>query len=599
MVESLKKRAKTKLYLHIVNQKQTAVRTMQIMSLIVSIVTIAAIIIYHGCYLRASVINFIRGLVYFSLAFYIVKYFVLMFYSLHKIEYIKKSWFECIIIAVLLLHFILYWFFGWDLFNFKQYENAYILCIQIYFLVIMLIELSKASTFIGNMNLSPPVLLMSSFFILIVIGTILLVLPRMTTHHISFTDALFTATSASCVTGLTVLSTAHDFTLQGQVVIMILMQLGGMSILSFATFFTTFLSRSFVGLRYQYLVKDMLSANRLSDSFSLLRQIILATFIIEASGVLMFYMYWRTTGFFDGTGTTFFYSLFHAVSAFNNAGFALWDASFNDAQICNSFFPQTIIMILVFLGGIGFVTISEFFNPAIIRERKKYRWKQLSPGTKIVLLTTFGIIIVGTLMFFTLEYNHSLAAKNTLIDKIFASMFQIISGRTAGFNIIDVNAISIPGMLLVMVIIFIGASPGSTGGGIKTTTFFVLIKSVMATIKGKQHIEFDKKTIPFSLVDKAYTIVVLSVGIIFTSVFVLALVEPETNLINIMFESISAFTTCGLSTNCQADFSNLGKLVLIVDMYIGRIGTLTMAYALGQRNKESRHTYPETYFMIG
>ena len=599
MAESLLQRTKTKLYLHIANRKQPVLRTMQILSFIVSVVTIAAIVIYHGCYLSASVISFIRGLVYFSLAFYIVKYFVLMFYSLHKIEYVKKSWFECVIIAILLLHFILYWLFGWDLFNFKQYENAYILCIQLYFFVIMLIELSKASTFIGKMNLSPPVLLMSSFFILIVMGTILLVLPRMTTHPISFTDALFTATSASCVTGLTVLSTAHDFTLQGQVVIMILVQLGGMSILSFATFFTTFLSRSYVGLRYQYMVRDMVSANKLSDSFSLLRQIILFTFIIEASGVLMFYMYWRTTGFFDGTGTTFFYSLFHAVSAFNNAGFALWDASFNDAQICNSFFPQTIIMILVFLGGIGFVTISEFFNPAVIRERKKYRWKQLSPGTKIVLLTTFGIIIVGSLLFFALEYNHSLAEKNTLVDKVFACMFQIISGRTAGFNIIDVNAISIPGMLLVMIIIFIGASPGSTGGGIKTTTFFVLMKSVMATIKGKQHIEFDKKTIPFSLVDKAYSIVVLSVGIIFASVFVLTLVEPETNFINIMFESISAFTTCGLSTNVQAAFSDMGKLVLVVDMYIGRIGTLTIAYALGQRNKESRHTYPETYFMIG
>ena len=599
MAESLLQRTKTKLYLHIANRKQPVLRTMQILSFIVSVVTIAAIVIYHGCYLSASVISFIRGLVYFSLAFYIVKYFVLMFYSLHKIEYVKKSWFECVIIAILLLHFILYWLFGWDLFNFKQYENAYILCIQLYFFVIMLIELSKASTFIGKMNLSPPVLLMSSFFILIVMGTILLVLPRMTTHPISFTDALFTATSASCVTGLTVLSTAHDFTLQGQVVIMILVQLGGMSILSFATFFTTFLSRSYVGLRYQYMVRDMVSANKLSDSFSLLRQIILFTFILEASGVLMFYMYWRTTGFFDGTGTTFFYSLFHAVSAFNNAGFALWDASFNDAQICNSFFPQTIIMILVFLGGIGFVTISEFFNPSVIRERKKYRWKQLSPGTKIVLLTTFGIIIVGSLLFFALEYNHSLAEKNTLVDKVFACMFQIISGRTAGFNIIDVNAISIPGMLLVMIIIFIGASPGSTGGGIKTTTFFVLMKSVMATIKGKQHIEFDKKTIPFSLVDKAYSIVVLSVGIIFASVFVLALVEPETNIINIMFESISAFTTCGLSTNVQAAFSDMGKLVLVVDMYIGRIGTLTIAYALGQRNKESRHTYPETYFMIG
>ena len=599
MAESKLQRTKTKLYLHIANRKQPVLRAMQILSFIVSVVTIAAIVIYHGCYISAFVISFIRGLVYFSLAFYIFKYFTLMFYSLHKLEYVKKSWFEFIIIAILLLHFILYWLFGWDLFNFKQYENAYILCIQLYFFVIMLIELSKASTFIGKMNLSPPVLLMSSFFILIVMGTILLVLPRMTTHPISFTDALFTATSASCVTGLTVLSTAHDFTLQGQVVIMILVQLGGMSILSFATFFTTFLSRSYVGLRYQYMVRDMVSANKLSDSFSLLRQIILFTFIIEASGVLMFYMYWRTTGFFDGTGTTFFYSLFHAVSAFNNAGFALWDASFNDAQICNSFFPQTIIMILVFLGGIGFVTISEFFNPAVIRERKKYRWKQLSPGTKIVLLTTFGIIIVGSLLFFALEYNNSLAEKNTLVDKIFACMFQIISGRTAGFNIIDVNAISIPGMLLVMIIIFIGASPGSTGGGIKTTTFFVLMKSVMATIKGKQHIEFDKKTIPFSLVDKAYSIVVLSVGIIFISVFVLTLVEPETNFINIMFESISAFTTCGLSTNVQSAFSDAGKLVLIVNMYIGRIGTLTIAYALGQRNKESRHTYPETYFMIG
>ena len=599
MADQLLQRTKTKIYLHIANRKQPVLTTMQILSFIVSVITIAAIIIYHGCYLSAPVISFIRGLVYLSLAFYIVKYFVLMFYSLHKIEYVKKSWFECIIIAILLLHFIMYWFFGWDLFNFHRYENAYILCIQLYFFIIMLIELSKVSTFLGKMNLSPPMLLMSSFFILIVMGTILLVLPRMTTHPISFTDALFTATSASCVTGLTVLSTAHDFTIQGQVVIMILVQLGGMSILSFATFFTTFLSRSFVGLRYQYMVRDMVSANKLSDSFSLLRQIILFTFVIEASGVLMFYMYWRTTGFFDGTGTTFFYSLFHAVSTFNNAGFALWDASFNDAQICNNFFPQTIIMILVFLGGIGFVTISEFFNPAVIRERKKYRWKKLSPGTKIVLLTTFGIIIVGSLLFFALEYNNSLAAKNTLIDKIFACMFQIISGRTAGFNIIDVNAISIPGMLLVMIIIFIGASPGSTGGGIKTTTFFVLMKSVMATIKGKQHIEFDKKTIPFSLVDKAYSIVVLSVGIIFASVFVLTLVEPETNFVNIMFESISAFTTCGLSTNVQAAFSDMGKLVLIVDMYIGRIGTLTIAYALGQRNKESRHTYPETYFMIG
>ncbi|MCQ2272569.1 MAG: hypothetical protein MJZ72_07280 [Bacteroidales bacterium] len=591
--------ARTKIDLHIVNSKDKVTRTMQWLSLLVSIVAIFSIIIYHGCYLSLAAVNVLYIIVYSSLAFYIFKYFLLMFYSLHKWDYIKNSWLEFGLIVFLLLHFILYSLFGFDLFHFNEYANVYMICIQLYFLIIMAIELSKVSTLLGKLNLSPPILLMLSFFILIVVGTLLLMLPRMTTHHISFIDALFTATSASCVTGLTVLSTANDFSFQGQVVIMILMQLGGMSILSFATFFTTFLSRSMVGLRYQYLIKDMISANKLSDSFSLLRQIILATVAIELSGVLMLYMYWRTTGFFEGQGTTFFYSIFHAISAFNNAGFALWDSSFRDAQISNSFFPQTIIMILVFLGGIGFVTISEFFNPVMIRQRKKYRWKKLSPGTKIVLLTTFGIIVVGTLLFFALEYNHSLRERNTLVDKIFASMFQIISGRTAGFNIIDVNAISLPGMLLVMLIIFIGASPGSTGGGIKTTTFFVLMKSVFATIKGKEHIEFEKRTIPFSLVDKAYSIVVLSIIIIFTSTFVLAIIEPLTPFVNLLFESVSAFTTCGLSTNCQYEFSDAGKAVLVADMYIGRIGTLTFAYALSRRNVESRHNYPETYFMIG
>ena len=590
---------KTKVNLHIVNSKYTVGKTMQILSLIVSVLTIAAIIIYHGFVISPTLVKIIRGLVFVSLAFYVFKYCISMFYSLHKWEFIKKSKFEFAIIFILVLHFLLFHFFGIDLLDIKKFENIYVLCVQLYFLVIMVIELAKASTMVAKVNLSPPVLMMGSFLALIVMGTILLSLPRMTTHSISFADALFTATSASCVTGLTVLSTANDFTIQGQIIIMLLVQLGGMSILSFATFFATFLSRSYVGLRYQYLVKDMMATDKLSDSFSMLRQIILATLIIESAGVLLFYMYWRTTGFFDGTGTTFFYSVFHTISAFNNSGFALWDASFMDAQVCNSYFPQTLIMILVFLGGIGFVTISEFFNPSAIRMRKKYKWKRLTPGTKIVLITTFGIIIVGTLLFFALEYNHSLAEKDTLIDKIFASMFQIISGRTAGFNIIDVNTISTPGMLLVMMIIFIGASPGSTGGGIKTTTFFVLMKSVMATIKGKQHIEFDKKTIPFSLVDKAYSIVVLSLGIILVSTFVLAIIEPKTDLINVMFESISAFTTCGLSTNCQYGFTDAGKFVLVADMYIGRIGTLTIAYALGKRSVESRHTYPEMYFMVG
>ncbi|MEG1555266.1 MAG: potassium transporter TrkG [Bacteroidales bacterium] len=574
---------------------------MQIFSIIFSVITIACIICYHGLYISYRFKNIIKLVVYCSLLFYILKYFLLIFYSLHKKAFIRKSWFEFLVICTLTLNFILYYVLQIDIniLNLYNFEEYYILFIQFYFLIIVMIELAKVSTSLGKINVSPPTLMMLSFFILIALGALLLMMPRMTTNGISFIDALFTSTSASCVTGLNVLSTSGAFTFKGQVVIMILIQLGGMSILSFATFFTTFLSRSYVGLRYQYLVKDLLSTNKLSDSFMLLREIIIATAIIEAIGVMLLYMYWRTTGFFDSNGETFFYAIFHTISAFNNAGFALWDSSFMNMEISNSYFPQTIIMILVFLGGIGFVTLRDFFNPQFIRERKKYKWKSLMPGSKIVLLTTFLIIILGTIIFFSVEFNNSLTEKTTLFDKMFASCFQVISARTAGFNIVDINMISVPGMLLIMLVMFIGASPGSTGGGIKTTTFFVLIKSVFATIKGKKHIEFDKKNISFDLVDKAYSIVIMSAIIILLSTFTLSILEPEADLVNLLFESISAFSTCGLSTNCQADFGNAAKFILILNMYIGRIGTLTVAFALSKRAKESRHQYPDTYFMIG
>ena len=220
-------------------------------------------------------------------------------------------------------------------------------------------------------------------------------------------------------------------------------------------------------------------------------------------------------------------------------------------------------------------------------------------GTQIALITSFVIIAVGTVLFFFMEYDNTLANRSSLFDKMFTALFQVTAGRTAGFNIVDVNAISVPMLMVVTLIIFIGASPGSTGGGIKTTTAFVIIKSLFATIKGKNKIEFHKKTIPFSLVDKSYSIVVMSLVFIFITVVSLGLLEPMIPLKNIIFESTSAFTTCGLSTGCIGSFSVAGKALLTFNMYLGRIGTLTFAYALSKRTKESRHEYPETYFMVG
>jgi Trk-type K+ transport system membrane component len=330
-----------------------------------------------------------------------------------------------------------------------------------------------------------------------------------------------------------------------------------------------------------------------------LREIIASTFIIEFIGALLLFIYWNTTGSFVSNGENIFYACFHAISAFNNAGFALWNQNFMNKAVIDCYFVQTIIMLLVFLGSIGFVTLSDFFNPRFIRERKKYRWKGLHIGTKIVLITTFSIILVATVLLLSIEYNHTLGIKGNFFEKAFAALFQVISGRTAGFNIVHVHQFGSPILLLIMVMMFIGASPGSTGGGIKVTTFFVLIKSVFATIRGKKYIEFQKKMIPFELVDKSYSIVFTSLLLIIVSTFCLSLIEPANDFSHLLFETISAFSTCGLSTGCSAEFGWGGKAILVLNMYIGRIGTLTLAFALSRRIKEGKHQYPETYFMVG
>lgn len=587
--------------LHVARYKDRVRSILRICSLLVSLVTIVCVISYHGFYISLQWKKIISGIIYGSLIFYIIKYLLFCFYSLHRKQYLRKSWFEGVVIVFLLLQFLSVhvFHFDWKMFDSSNFENYYLLFIQFYFLIIVIIELTKMNPILGKINISPPGLMVGSFLLLITLGTILLLMPRMTTNGISFIDALFTATSASCITGLGVVSTSACFTVKGQVVIMILIQLGGMSILSFATFFTTFLARSSVGLRYQYMVRDMMSTSRISDSVSLLRSIVLTTVIIELTGAALLFTYWKTIGFFPTNNQNLLYSLFYTISAFNNGGFVLMDSSLLKLGVEYNYFPQVVIMALVFLGGIGFPTIRDFFGIRNIRERNKYHWKTLQYQTKIVLTTTFWIIIVGTVLFFFIEKNNALRQQTTLFDKIFTSVFQIITCRTSGFNILDVNTMRLSSVLMILVMMFIGGAPASTAGGVKTTTMFVIIKSIVATVKGKEHIEYDHRTISFSLVDKATSIILMSLGFIMLSCFAITLVQPDVQLNHALFETTSAFTTCGLSTGKCADWNWMAKMVLVLNMYIGRIGTLTLAFALTKRKKDSPHQYPELDVMVG
>lgn len=593
----LKKKINFKLF----NYQELVEIVLKVLSALFLIAATSAIIYEHGFYTTPFSERIVTRIVTSAFLFYIFKFLIHWLYSPRKKLFLKENIMEFVIIIVFILSYFV------SLYLYATYEGNRLPILihhitsyfHVYYFCIVFVEIAKVSSIFKKVSLSPPLLMMLSFLSLIIIGSTLLRLPKMTTHFIPFIDTTFTAISASCITGLTSINIAENFTQTGQIVIMVLVQLGGMSILSFATFFITFLSHSYAGLRYQYLMKEMLETKKISETSFILRQIFFTTFVIEGAGAILLYLYWQTTGLFSSDGQALFYSIFHAISAFNNAGFSLWSDNMMAPEIYFSYFPLTIIMILVFVGGIGFMVLRDFFDPAIIKDRKKKRWRKLTIGTQIVLITTFSIIIIGTIIFCALEYNHALADKDSFFDKLFTSCFQVVVTRSAGFNITHVGSLLTPTTLLIILIMFIGSSPGSTGGGIKTTTFFVIIKSIFATIRGKNKIEFNRKTIPFQIVDKSFSIVVMSLVFIFLSSFLLSIFEPKTSFLDILFESVSSFTTSGLSTGCSSVFSDVGKVILAVNMYIGRIGTLTLAYALSKRIKETRHEYPETYFMVG
>lgn len=592
---------KRKLNLHIVLHTKGITGVLRILNLIVSLVTIASICYYHGFYATDNQIIFIHGIVVFSLAFYILKFILYFIYSIQKKQYLKDNFFEGIILGIFLLQFIVTKIFHYNakLFDTENFNLYYVLFIQLYFLFISGIEILKSTNLLSYVSTSPPKLMVFSFFILITFGTGLLLMPRMTTHGISFVNALFTATSASCVTGLTVLNSGIDFTFRGQVIIMLLIQFGGLSILTFASFFITFISGSHLSLRQEHFMQDMLFADKRSDSKFLLRGIIRSTLVLELVGILLLFILWNHAGYFSSKMETIFHATFHTVSAFNNAGFVLWNDEMFQNMLVNNDMTQVVIIFLVLCGGIGFFQLRDAFNFRNIRERRRIKWKQLLPGTKIIFKMVGFIVLFGTFSYFILEFNNTLGNESNVFEKFLASLFQIVSSRTAGFSIFDLSQVALPTLLLIMVWMFIGGAPGSTAGGVKVTTAFVIYKSVIATIRGKQRIEFQKRTIPFNIVDRAYSIVIMSILIIMIATFSLTITDPYFNFSNILFESISAFSTCGLSTGITPYFSSIGKYILVLLMFVGRIGTLTIAFAISNRSKESSHQYPTTSFMVG
>jgi len=445
----------------------------------------------------------------------------------------------------------------------------------------------KFTNMLHGVRLNTPQIVVISFLMTILIGTILLTFPAATTDGkgTNITDALFTATSATCVTGLIVQDTPTYFSTFGQLVILVLIQLGGLGIMTYSAFVALLFGKFSLGQRK--MMQEMLEEEM--NLYRMIFYIFKMTLLIELAGTLVLFARW--VFHFDTPGEALYFSLFHSVSAFCNAGFSLFTNSlegFASDPIIN-----IAIISLVLTGGIGFIVISE-----ITRKRKRnIRKNRLSTHSKLVLVTSGILLIIGFFIFFFFEFDKSLQHLS-LDGKLWASFFQSVTTRTAGFNTISIGSMRQLTLTFFLLFMFIGASPGSTGGGIKTSTFAILILSMKSIFSGKNKVEIFKRTIPSSAIMKVLALLVSAILLIFT-VFVLLLLIENKPYLPLLFETISAFGTVGLTMGVTPELSINGKLLITLLMYLGRVGPITFGLALAGTAGKSNINYPNARVMIG
>ncbi len=473
-------------------------------------------------------------------------------------------------------------------------------------IILFFIELSKFSLTINELKLSPSLVFILSFILLILVGAGLLSLPEASTDSISFIDAIFTSTSAVCVTGLIVLDTAKDFTFFGQVVIMILFQIGGLGIMVFTSFFGFFFKGSY-SIENRLFIRDYINENNVNEIYKTLFKIISFTVLVEGICAFMIY-HFTDSAQFTGQGDHLFFSLFHAISAFCNAGFSTLSNGLYQEGFREAYNMHLAIALAIVLGGIGFPVVLDYYSylkHVIIGSVKsllgieKYRHapRVSSVNTRLVIYTTGILLVIGMIVYAISEQNSTLKGLS-VYGKFVTTIFGAVTPRTAGFNTVDMRELAVPTILIYLFLMWIGASPGSTGGGLKTSTFAVAMLNTFSIASGKTRVEVFRRQINNETLNKAFAVISLSVLVMGIGVLLLMILDPELALMDVAFEIFSAFSTVGLSLGITSQLSTGSKLVLMAIMLIGRVGTLTILVAIVRKIGEQRYKYPEETVFI-
>ena len=596
----------------IYDSKPRVLAVLSALNVMVSLMAIGTLVYFYGFQLTEFTQDVCFTIIEGSFAFYILRFLIKLFYDFHPPTFLKNNWFEAIIITLLLVEGIAYNLFDtmiiepvFESMGFKDFGAFSTIFVQLFVLILLLNNLFKQRNFRPWMKIHPGLLFTISIALMTLVGGLLLMLPEMSNIEggMNFIDSMFLSMSSVSVTGLSTVDLAHGLTFKGQIIVLVMIKLGGLNTIAFGALMLV-VAKFGVGIKYHEVIEDFVNRDSILKAKSMLAKIVIWATAIEVIGIVLLFIGLGNQGVFADTGYRFFQSVFHAVSGFNNAGLSTFSNGMMHPDVINNTFVHTVILVLFFFGGFGMIYVFDLFEFSRLRERMRTPWKTIEFGTKISLYFTIGLLLFGALIFFIFEWNNGLNEKSTL-SAVVTSLFESMTTRNAGFNVVDTAALSMPVMIVFLFLMFIGASSGSAGGGIRTSTFAIMCASVISTIKGKPHTELFRRTISNDVVMKAYAIFLFFVIGNIVGPFILAISEADLlasgkyDFMDLVFEHVSAASTVGLSTGITSELSDVGKWVLIVAMFIGRVGTLTLAYLVGKKVLSKNYKYPNGHTMVG
>lgn len=604
---------RVKLFLY--NNKNVTLQSLRIISVVVGFAALGLMVYYYGFPHNAAeneqLTAYFKGL----FGYYIFSFIVRLLYSFSAKDFIRNSWHEASLLLLLAIDAFGYYTFDvellhniFELFGSEAPESWYVTIMQLYLLFLAYLEVGKVNIKLSRFAINPAVLFIIIFAGIILAGAGMLLLPEMINKppgsDWDFIDALFTSASATCVTGLMVEETGIFFTFQGQLVLMFLIKIGGLNIVAFGIFMAVF-SRFGIRVKQHDIIEDIVNKSSYQSAQGLFTKIFLISTLIEFVGAFCLFFLIPESPEVALLEDRVFYSIFHSISAFNNAGISLYEGGITNPAISHSYPVLSVMGILIFLGALGFITILNVVDIKALRERMVKPWKKLDIGSRVGLISNFHLLIFGIVAFLLLEWSTGLfLPSENFIEKAITAGFQIVN-RTAGFASVDTGTLAIPVIILMLLLMFIGGSSSSTAGGIKTSTFTLLIVSVYTTIRGKKNAELYKKNIANDLLIKAYAILLFSLVNLFLWVFLLCITEADSlangqmGILELIFEEFSAFSTVGLSMGVTAKFSDWGLIILTFSMFTGRLGTLMLIMALSKQVKSNKYKYPDAHIMIG